>query len=306
MVMATPDITKTIQSPSAIHHMVDPFCVEVCPYGKAKSVRLLILLRLGATLLHHPDLTIFSNDSKLNTSIMRLPNRLKNLSDTGGFTLVEITLVLAITSSMIAIAFTGQHALEERASFDAAINSTLQDLSYARTDALANVNLVGSQTGPGDTLHSYSGGPVEVSGTAFSFDTTRTGGDLGALDTIYAIYNSGDDLTAYTDNPYGNSPACDDPGQATDCAGHEEYFSALPTSDYTLKKVGGGVLTGAEVLFINTDNGLKVCTAYTNTATYANDCSSSAGTIDLVLTNLDGYSSTIEINGSSGIAKRVN
>jgi prepilin-type N-terminal cleavage/methylation domain-containing protein len=251
-------------------------------------------------------LTIFPNDSKLNTSIMHLLNSRKILSSARGFTLVEITLVLAITSSLIAIAFTGQHALEERASFDASINTTLQDLSYARTDALANVNLVGNQTGPGNTLHSYAGGPVEVSGAAFTFDTTRSEGDITALDTIYAIYNAAGNLSSYSNNPYGNSPACNQTGQAPDCAAHEEYFSPLTTPNYTLKKVGGGVLTGAQVLYINTGDGLKVCTAYDDTSSYAATCAASAGTIDVVITNIDGYSSTIEINGSSGVAKRLN
>lgn len=234
---------------------------------------------------------------------MRSRNVRTILSGTGGFTLVEIMIVMAITSSLIVVAFTGQHALEERASFDNDINATLQDLSYARTDALANVNDVGS----GQTLHSaFAGGAVEVSGTAFNFDTTRSGGDMTALDTIYAIYNAAGNLVRYDDNPYGNAPSCNASGQAPDCAGHEEYFDSLSTQVYTLSRVSGTPLTGSQVLFINTDNGLKVCTSYNLSATYTAVCAASAGTIDLTLKNIDGYTSTIEVNGSSGIAKRLN
>jgi Tfp pilus assembly protein FimT len=228
----------------------------------------------------------------------------KILSAAGGFTLVEITLVMAITSLLLLVALTGQHQLETRASFDADINATIQDLSYARNYALTNVN----QVGTGQTLVSYTGGPITVAGAAFILDTAHANQDMGSLQTIYALYDASDNLIRYDNNPYGNAPACNAVNQSPDCAAHEEYFSSLNTTVYSMHTTGspGSPLTSSEVLFINTGSGIKVCTAYTDTQTFANDCATSQGTIDIVISSTDGYSSTIEIDGSSGIAKRIN
>jgi len=58
---------------------------------------------------------------------------LKNKS--GGFTLIEVTLVLAITAAMVAIIFSGQRAVRSQAEFNDTVNLVVSDLDAARNAA---------------------------------------------------------------------------------------------------------------------------------------------------------------------------
>jgi prepilin-type N-terminal cleavage/methylation domain-containing protein len=69
---------------------------------------------------------------------------LKNKS--GGFTLIEVTIVLAITASMVAIIFSGQGAVVGGAKFSNTINEVVSDLQAVRNSAATSDNTAGSGT----------------------------------------------------------------------------------------------------------------------------------------------------------------
>ncbi len=227
-----------------------------------------------------------------------MTNKLKN----SGFTLIELTLVMAISSLLLVLVFQGWSTMLQRSRFDTAIDQTVQDISYTRNYALSNDN----QTGPGNTTTSA------VAGTGLEFDANDPLGYLVELEPLYADYDASGNFTGYVIAPNNDfKDYCDpanDPSGDGEC--FEMYFHTLQTSQYKIYDTAGNPMPEIEIYYIHNppdDPGtpLEVCTSSPwNTPAY--ECSHNAGTMDLVFENNDGLKATIEINGTTGIPKRLN
>jgi prepilin-type N-terminal cleavage/methylation domain-containing protein len=64
----------------------------------------------------------------------------------GGFTLIEVTIVLAITAGMVAIIFAGQRGVRSQAEFSDTVNEVASQLEAVRNAAVTSDNMVGSGT----------------------------------------------------------------------------------------------------------------------------------------------------------------
>lgn len=73
-----------------------------------------------------------------------------------GFTLIEITIVMAISGLLFLMVFAGQQQLRERAQFDADVNKLVASVSDAHNQATAGVNIIGG----GDGSSACAGGPA--------------------------------------------------------------------------------------------------------------------------------------------------
>src|SRR6266568_2530142 len=116
-----------------------------------------------------------------------------------GFTLIEVIIVMAISSLVIVIAFIGQRGVRSRAEFDAAVNKLVATIADARNEATSGVNVVGS----GDGTMKCPGGPnpgttadarYTFAGTAWSADNSMTG-KIIKLDYYEAFYGDPNDPT---------------------------------------------------------------------------------------------------------------
>jgi prepilin-type N-terminal cleavage/methylation domain-containing protein len=99
-----------------------------------------------------------------------------------GFTLIEISLVMAITGFLIIIAFTGQDQIRAQTQFDSAINQLVSTVNQAKTEATAGLNLTdnGPNAGQGTNGGSCPGGnpanPYVFAGSVWSADSGSIGG----------------------------------------------------------------------------------------------------------------------------------
>ena len=75
---------------------------------------------------------------------------MKSIRKNKGFTLIEIILVIAITSSLVLVAFVGQGRLRGQAQFDAAVNKVIATIADAHNEASAAVNFNGAGNGISD------------------------------------------------------------------------------------------------------------------------------------------------------------
>lgn len=100
-------------------------------------------------------------------------------SEQKGFTLIEIVLVMAISGMLFVIALAGQRDLRDRAQFDASINQIVSNISDARNEALANVNLDGTGDGSVNVAGCPSVPKVTVfAGTSWTADNNLPGTPL--------------------------------------------------------------------------------------------------------------------------------
>jgi prepilin-type N-terminal cleavage/methylation domain-containing protein len=229
-----------------------------------------------------------------------------NLASLAGFTLIELILVMAITSLLAVIAFMGQGQVQSRARFDGAINQTVQDINYARNYALSNVN----ENGSGNKLVGPTGGPTEFAGASFVFNPAQAGGNLTLYDAVFALDNADGSLNSYNFNPYGS---CGNPGQAPDCAATENTFGSLQSADYTIWNANGAnwvSVPAIDIVYLNASGQITVCPTFSMTHTYAWDCSAAnpnyTKTMDIGLKNSDGFKATIQIDPVTGYASRIN
>lgn len=208
-------------------------------------------------------------------------------SSQAGFSLVELMLVLAISSSLAVIAFAGQRALRSRAQFDAAVNKIVASVADARNQASSGVNLVGTGVGTSGCAGGAPGGPgnrYAFVGVAVSVQNPPVAG-LVRLD----YYKAG---------PVDESGLL--PG-ATSCVYQTQYVE-LPAPD---------VVVGAEgrMLFVRgNQGGVNVC-PITNMSddvrNYFRGAGCSTGVLTLNLSDGDGHTSRVIID-QSGLARRMN
>jgi prepilin-type N-terminal cleavage/methylation domain-containing protein len=229
-----------------------------------------------------------------------------SLTAKNGFTLIELILVMAITSLLAVIAFKGQGAVQGRARFDAAITQTVQDINYTRNYALSNVN----EAGQGNKLVGPTGGPTEFVGASMVFNPAQPNGDLTLYDAVFELDNAGGGFNTYSDNPYGSMG---NPGQAVDGAATENIFTTLSTAGYTIWNATPAVwvsVPAIDIVYLNSSGQITVCPAFTITQTYSWECSAAnpnfGKVMDIGIKSSDGYKSTIQIDPVTGYATRLN
>ncbi len=223
-------------------------------------------------------------------------SRKHTLRSQSGFTLVEIILVLAISSTMLTIAFVGQRQLRSRAQFDAAIEKVVSSISNAQNQATAGVNTQGSgdglaagmcPTGPSPTVAN----PVVFAGTTWTIDGKASAPSVATISIDY-----------YKAIP-GLSPA-------SACI-FDSQSIGLP-SDVSL--VGAAARRVAGLVFMRTNNGsLDVCPlqlptvpafqAQSRQAFVGSACPNAA--LTFTLQDTEGHISDIQVD-PSGLAKRLN
>lgn len=194
-----------------------------------------------------------------------------------GFTLVELVIVMGITTLLAALVLEGQLQLRSRIQFDADVDNLVANIAEARNAATAAMNQYGNGTGQGDQCSGYGGSvPTVFAGTAFVADNSLPAGPF--------------EIDYYKANPGG--AAC--------------IFETEPISVPSGLEVSG---TGGQELFVRTDNGgLDVCpVALPETQAIpdfeAGACNSGSWTLNL--TDPDGHTSAIQVD-ASGLAKRLN
>lgn len=207
-----------------------------------------------------------------------------------GFTLIEIMLVMAISSMLAVIAWNGQRGLRARAQFDASVDKVVAGIAGAYTEARAGVNIIGDGNG---TTNNCAGTPV--SGWVFAGIAWVATGP-GTIRVDYYKVNP--------DPASAASEVCKFDSRAIELASLMEINISNP-----LHKQGG------TELFIRTDDGgLAVCGvqdtfAVPDVAPFfkAGSCGG-GGTVaqlPLHLTDADGHESDVLIDGS-GLAQRLN
>ena len=210
-----------------------------------------------------------------------------------GFTLVEIIIVLAITSSMLVIALAGQRQLRSSATFTAAVDKIIASIADARNQALSGVNATpgaGVGTIPASCVDS-NGRAVPLAGTAY-FAGTRW--STSALTTTQAI-----DTWLNTNNN-GAAGACINATQ--------RQIVGVPVALTVRQSTSATV--GAQIVFLRRAGDIAVCTIPTTvvdpSADYANETCAAGqnGPMTLRVTDTDGNTALIKIDPATGLASR--
>jgi prepilin-type N-terminal cleavage/methylation domain-containing protein len=215
-----------------------------------------------------------------------------------GFTLVEVVIVMAISSLLFLIAFIGQRQLRARATFDGAIEKTLQNIAYTRNYALSNVN----PGGQGNDTNTVTAGAT--------FEMNNTHYPRFPLEESASVYGHGDsagnlDLTTLSELPAGGIAACpagEHPDDTDEC--REQFFG----DGDQLTVSGAGFNTWFEIIYLNTGHGLIICDhSDTSGGGYVAACAAPPNRpIRFTLTDPDGLSAVIQVDPHSGYAHRLN
>ena len=213
-----------------------------------------------------------------------------------GFTLIEIMLVTAIGGLLVVIALVGQHELQARARFDAAIAKTIQNFAYARTFAQSNVNISG---GGSDTTTAIAGTAVEPNNGHYA-----EGYPLVEITTLYAQQDGSSQiiLPSLAELPSAGIAACpaaQHPDDNDECS--ENFFDVDDHLTVT------NPTNWFQIFFINTGHGLKFCHRVNGDGLSIGDACTSGSTapFDVTLADPDGFTATIEFAGVTGFAKRL-
>jgi prepilin-type N-terminal cleavage/methylation domain-containing protein len=203
------------------------------------------------------------------------------ISSRRGFTLIEIIVVMAITGSLLVIAFVGQRSLRSRAQFDASVNKFVASVADARNQALAGVNIVGSGNGTG-TCPSGGSGKYIFAGVAWTADASMAAGPV-KMDYYKA-----------------------DPGVAA-CVFSTEQVRV--SGSLTVNKLNPPASRGGRILFVRTSTGaVNACPVTDLTANVPavfTAASCAAGSLTLNLEDDDNHTAVVTID-SNGLARRQN
>ena len=213
-----------------------------------------------------------------------------------GFTLIELMLALAISSSLLIIAFIGQRGLRAQAAFDASVTKVVASIADAHNEATAGVNTAG--TGDGSQSCSGTVNPAlryVFAGVAWSVADTASGATF-AMDFFKASRTAPRAACVFETRPI-NVPST------------VRLSIAAPPA--------GPVGATQRVLFVrDTAGGLSVCNSSGPAASIlksflvggcAAPTTSTTGNaaIDLYFSDSDNHRSQIQID-PSGLAKRIN
>jgi prepilin-type N-terminal cleavage/methylation domain-containing protein len=204
-----------------------------------------------------------------------------------GFTLIEIIIVMAISSLMLAMVFAGQQQLRARAQFDAQVNKFVATVSDAHNQATAGVNIIGGGDGTSGCGPGGPGGQYVFAGTAWTIDNFAP--TLVTMDYYKAL---------------PGVKACKFSSQTSDLSSLE------------ISQVNGVAGSEARLLFVRTDTGgLEICGS--NSATPNNELASfklgacsggpAAGNMTIQVRDKNNSAITSDIFiDKSGLAKRNN
>jgi len=226
--------------------------------------------------------------------------RLHASKSESGFTLVEVMVVMAISSALVVIAFIGQRELRSRAQFDAAVEKVVSSVSAAQTQAVAGVNITNLGT-IGTGVDKCAGGPppsvtnpVVFAGTSWTVDSTGP-------NVVFTI----DSYKAIPGLPGSPPPAA--------CVFNTQTIGLTTGVQISAPAANVGQVSG--MLFVRTNTGaLDVCpaapknsaNAYTNNARqFFENAACVNGTLSLTFKDADGHKADIRID-ASGLAQRLN
>jgi prepilin-type N-terminal cleavage/methylation domain-containing protein len=218
--------------------------------------------------------------------------------DNAGFTLIEIMLVASVAGLLLVIALAGQHQLQARARFDAAINKTLQNIAYARNTALTSINVQGGGNDP----------TTVIGGISFELNNGHyaEGFPMEEITTLYSSQDSSGylDINNLSELPSAGIGACSDADHPNDSDECQELFVDL---DDPLTFSTPDSTTWTEIIFLNTGHGIRVCENPDGSPTsIAEACVAGLSSpYDITLTDPEGFSAKIEIDPFTGFAKRL-
>ncbi len=198
---------------------------------------------------------------------------------------------MAISGSLVVIAFAGQRQLRSRAQFDAAVDKMVGSVADAHNQATAGVNVKGPGNGSVNCAGAASSGKYIFAGTAWSGIDSAVGATF-QID-YYAAYR-------------GTAPPA-----ATACIYDTQYVSLAPgvrvnASSPATARIG-------RTLFVRDDlGGINVCQVTSTTTVVATSFRAGACTAGAVgntaqtitLTDPDGHTSRVQVD-PSGLAKRL-
>lgn len=121
-----------------------------------------------------------------NKSVLQLKVLMVNTKQSG-FTLIEIMLVLSITSVLAVTALTGQQALRSRLQFDASVNQLVATINDARNEATAGINNT-ADLSKGQGLLKCPAGP-NANGTVFPYQQYVFAGTMWQVQSAPASPN---------------------------------------------------------------------------------------------------------------------
>lgn len=191
-----------------------------------------------------------------------------------GFTLIEVSIVFAISGLLILVVFAGQRGLRARTQFDSAVDRVVSSATSARNQTIAAVNTVGI----GDGTDACPGGPGQyvyagVEWAATNASPAITMRSWKALPGVRACVFQTETLTLPA-NVRATSPSAN----------------------------------GGRILFIKNDDGsARTCMVGDQTTpveTYFMGTSCAPSNMQFQLVDNDGHSSTIQVD-ESGLTRRL-
>ena len=225
-----------------------------------------------------------------------------------GFTLVETVVVMAVMGLLFVIVFRGSTELQDRARFDTSIDQLIQDIAYTKNYSASHVNEVGPgksrkgiQAGAGfelDNTHFSQNQPLTEVETLYGEQNANGNLDVGTIGGVWPP------LAAITDN--ADCPVANHPADNDEC---QEDFLTIPDKDIIVTKVNGAPRPNVAVFYVQTQLGLRIChdTGVPSWLPPYQACATFDTTpIDIEVTDTaTNYTATIEIDPSSGLAKRL-
>jgi len=219
----------------------------------------------------------------------------KLFAQQSGFTLIEVTLVFALSGMLFVIAFAGQQQLRDRAEFDASVNKLVQEFAYARNYSTSNVNTEGLG---GNTSWVVAGAELELA------DHHPSGG-LAEVEPYYCNPGPEDASGVLSGTCLGSLNQI--PGSLALCphanVPEGECFEQGFT-DPGLKLTG---INEVGIIYLNTGSNVRVCQPIINDAiTEQAACSTGmSAPYTIHITDPNGQTGDIQID-TTGLAKRLN
>lgn len=223
---------------------------------------------------------------------------------TSGFTLVETVVVMAIIGLLFAFVFAGQGEIQARARFNAAVDQSVENINYARTEAVSNVNPPGNGK---DAKTVQLGISIE-----FGNDHFGKGYPLEELSPIYAFVGADGepDYTNLYEMPFYGSAECNSADHPVDNDECWEQFLHLGDNLVTANPDPLGVPMDLVFIgYVHTATGLIVCHEEGPGYTGFTDACNNAGTpmqFNLVDQADSNLKATIQVDPETGFAKRLN
>lgn len=195
-----------------------------------------------------------------------------------GFTLIEITLVMAISAILLATILVGQAQVRERAQFSDAVNHVATEINEVRNEAQTTVEL---------------GDPATI-GTTDSGETFF--GKLMEFDPASSSIQVSDMLQDGTSITLANPSTISIPWQV-------DTNTGLPGPEYLIFHLSS---TDAQLLVYTPPAGTSLTGTLENTSWYdETPGNSELGTLVLPISDPEGHNANITINGAAGGAVTV-